>query len=227
MSRRLLLVFLCLATAVAQKLPRGRGGPADRIAPPVPLIQCGQPQYTEEARTAHLAGPVTMSLIVDDEGMPTDIHVVNPLGLGLDESAVRCMSQSRYSPAQKEGKPVPYKINVSLWFENRWDSDWHLGAAMFRTPPGTVRPVLTKAQFPPSSAVHRNATVSLSLTIDRSGKPRDLHCAGPEESKLEKEAIGIVAGWCFRPAIRNSQPVEVPASLTLVRGSGPGAVAKR
>ena len=116
MGRCVLIVLICACTAGAQSVSRAHPA-ADRVSPPVPLMQCGQPEYTEEARVAHLAGMVTLSLTVDDEGMPTDIHVVSPVGLGLDESAVACMGKSRYSPAQKDGKPVPYKLTLSLAFQ--------------------------------------------------------------------------------------------------------------
>src|SRR6201999_4347157 len=108
--------------------------------------QCHQPEYTEEARIAHLAGTVKLSLTIDDDGKPSDIQVLTPVGLGLDESAVSCMRQSRYSPAQQDGKPVPFKIDVPLYFQQQWDSDWHLSAAAFRPGDGAQRPVLVKAK---------------------------------------------------------------------------------
>src|SRR5262249_18612773 len=46
------------------------------------------PEYTEEARQAKLAGRVVLSLVVSKKGLPSDIHVVTPLGKGLDEKAV-------------------------------------------------------------------------------------------------------------------------------------------
>lgn len=190
------------------------------------LMQCGQPEYTQEARLAHLAGIVTMSLTVDDDGVPNDIHVVAPLGLGLDESAVACMRQWRYSPAQKDGKPVPLKINVSLAFQERWDSDWHLGAASFRCIEGATRPVLLKTKFPATSADRRSLTVCLHLTVGKDGAPRDIQVAQPQDARLDKEAIAIVGDWRFRPGTQNQQPVDVPATLTLMHGAG-GRVAAR
>jgi TonB family protein len=188
-------------------------------------MQCRQPAYTEEARIAHLAGIVTMSLTVDDDGMPADIHVVSPVGLGLDESAVACMRQSRYSPAQKDGKPVPLKINVSLAFQEHWDSDWHLGAASFRCTEGSARPVVVKARFPAAAGDHRNLTVCLHLTIGKDGAPRDVQIASPQDARLDKEAVAIVGSWRFRPGTQNRQPVDVPATLTLVHGAAARVVA--
>ena len=181
-------------------------------------MQCGKPAYTEEARIAHLAGTVTMSLTVDDEGIPKEIHVLTPLGLGLDESAVACVRQSRYSPAQKDGKPVPLKINVSLAFEEHWDSDWHLGAAVFHTAEGATRPVVVKAKYPGAVGDRRNVTVCVRLTVGNDGTPRGLQVASPQDARLDKEAIAMVGDWRFRPGMQKGQPVEVPATLTLVHG---------
>lgn len=232
MDRRALIVFICAGTAGAQNFLASSeqanstyGARGEGVLPPVALMQCRQPEYTEEARLAHLAGVVTMSLTVDDDGVPTDIHVVSPVGLGLDENAVTCMRQSRYSPAQKDGKPVPLKINVSLPFQQHWDGDWHLGAAAFRTVEGVTRPILVKAKFPAPAGDHRSLTVCLHLTIGKDGAPHDIQSASPQDARLDKEAIAIVGDWRFRPGTQNRVPVDVPATLTLVHGAANKVVA--
>jgi TonB family protein len=213
MGRRALIFLVCAGAAAAQN-----------VVPPVALMQCRQPEYTEEARIAHLAGIVTLSITIDDDGVPNDIQVVSPVGLGLDESAVSCVRQSRYSPAQKDGKPVPFKIDVPLAFQQHWASDWHLGAAAFRTANGAVRPILLKAKFPDATGDRRNASVCLHLTIGKDGSPRDIQVAQPQDARLDKDAVAIVVGWRFKPGTQDRQPVDVPATLTLVHGAA-GVVA--
>jgi TonB family protein len=211
---------MCANTAVTQSFlaccdqaPHHEG-----TAAPVALMQCGKPEYTEEARLAHLAGTVTMSLTVDDEGIPKEIHVLSPLGLGLDESAVACMRKARYSPAQKDGKPVPLNINVSIPFEERWDSDWFLGAAVFHPVDGATRPVVVKANYPGAAGDRRNVTVCVHLTVGKDGAPHDLQVASAQDARLDKEAIAMMGDWRFRPGMHNGQPVDVPATFTLVHG---------
>lgn len=231
MSRSALIVFICAGTAGAQHLPTSpahflafceqattASARAEGVVPPVALLQCGRAEYTDEARIAHLAGTVTLSLTVDDYGVPNDIHVVSPLGLGLDEKAIACVRQSRYSPAQKDGKPVPLKIKVTLPFQEHWDSDWHLAGALFQIPNDAVRPVVVKTSYPGSTGDHRSATVCVHLKVDKDGAPRDLQIPTPQDPRLDKEALEIVAAWRFRPGTKNHQPVDVPATLTLVHG---------
>ena len=46
-----------------------------------------EPEYSEEARAAKLAGTVLLRIVVDIDGKAKDIEVVNGIGLGLDEQA--------------------------------------------------------------------------------------------------------------------------------------------
>jgi TonB family protein len=207
-----------LASSLFAVNPPVVGTRGDGVSDPVALVRCQQPAYTEEARIAHLAGYVTMSLTIDDDGMPNDVHVVTPLGLGLDESAVSCMGKSRYSPARKDGKPVPLKMNVSLGFQEHWDSDWYLGSAVFQTVEGVLRPVFVKAKYPGVSQDRRSATVCLHLIIGKEGVPREIAVAAPQDPKLDEQALAIANGWRFQPGTKNGKPVDVPATFTLIHG---------
>jgi TonB family protein len=214
MGRPALMMLLCACAAGAQNPVR------DNTVQPVALMRCQQPRFTEEALVAHLAGQVTMSLTIDDDGRPHDIHVVSPLGLGLDESAVSCMGQSRYYPAEKDGKPVPLKMDVSLGFQDHWDSNWRLGKVAFQMPEGVSRPIFIKADYPAASADKRGATVCIHLTVDTAGNPTGVQLAvASQDAKLDKEAVSIAGGFRFQTGSKGGRPVAVPATLTLVHGA--------
>ena len=167
-----------------------------------------------------------MSFTVDDDGNAKDIHVVSPLGLGLDESAVACMGQSHYSPARKDGKPVPLKMSVSLVFQDHSDSDWHLGKIAFQTPDGASRPLFLKAKYPEPTAEKRAATICIHLTVDKSGVPVGVQADPGQAPGLDKEAVAIACNFRFQAASRKGQPVEVPTVLNLVHGA-PNRVAAK
>ena len=79
-------------------------------------VSTPDPQYTEEARTAKTQGTCVLMLIVDQQGMPRDIHVVRSLGHGLDAKAIEAVKQWRFHPALKDGHPVNVQISVEVGF---------------------------------------------------------------------------------------------------------------
>ena len=80
------------------------------------LTSKSEPVYSAEALQAKLEGRVLLSVIVDINGLPRDIKVVHPLGLGLDEKAIEAVLKWRFRPALRSGQPVPVKAQVEVSF---------------------------------------------------------------------------------------------------------------
>ncbi len=80
------------------------------------LIHSVEPSFTDEARAAHHTGVVSIGLIVDASGNPQAIHVVRPLGMGLDEKAIEAVRQYRFRPAVFKGHPVAVQMVVEVDF---------------------------------------------------------------------------------------------------------------
>ena len=85
------------------------------VSQPVPIYKI-EPEYSEEARKAKYSGTVLLSVIIDANGNTRDIHVVRPLGLGLDEKAIEAVSKWRFRPAMKGGHPVAVQAQVEVNF---------------------------------------------------------------------------------------------------------------
>jgi TonB family protein len=75
------------------------------------------PKFSPEARAMKYSGVSTVTMIVGTDGVPINVQIVHPAGLGLDEAAVECVSQYRFSPAMEGGRPVPVAINVEVNFQ--------------------------------------------------------------------------------------------------------------
>jgi protein TonB len=75
-----------------------------------------EPEYSEEARKAKWQGTVVVSVIVDELGRPRNVTVLRSLGLGLDQKAVEAVSQWRFKPGLKGGKPVPVFATIEVNF---------------------------------------------------------------------------------------------------------------
>jgi TonB family protein len=75
-----------------------------------------EPQYTEEAKTAKVAGSVLLNLVVDENGNAQDIQVARSLDEGLDQNAIQAVRQWRFSPATEDGKPVAFPVKIEVNF---------------------------------------------------------------------------------------------------------------
>ncbi len=97
----------------------GTGGGVFRaggeVSSPI-LISKVEPEYSEEARKAKYSGTVLLSVVVDEHGIPQDIHVVRPLGLGLDEKAIEAVQRWRFRPGIRNGKPVRVRATIEVSF---------------------------------------------------------------------------------------------------------------
>ena len=81
------------------------------------IIYQPEPEFSEEARKAKFMGVVTVSIIVDANGRPQNVHVMRGVGMGLDEKAMEAVRQYRFKPATENGKPVAAYLNVEVNFE--------------------------------------------------------------------------------------------------------------
>jgi len=80
------------------------------------ILYSRDPEYTDQARRARLQGSVLLSIVVDTHGIPQNVKVVRPLGMGLDLKAIDAVMKFRFKPAMKDNTPVPVNINVEISF---------------------------------------------------------------------------------------------------------------
>ena len=63
-------------------------------------VYCPEPQYTDQAREAKLQGRVTLRVLVAADGRPSQVQIVQGVGLGLDERAVESVRGWKFTPAR-------------------------------------------------------------------------------------------------------------------------------
>ena len=59
---------------------------------------------------------MVLAIIVDDKGLPRDVRVIRPLGLGLDQKAIEAVQKWRFRPGMKDGKPVAVSATIEVNF---------------------------------------------------------------------------------------------------------------
>lgn len=81
------------------------------------LIFQVEPEFSEEARKAKVAGNVLVTLVVDTNGKPQRVRVLRGIGMGLDEKAIEAVRQYRFKPAMAGGTPVMVEVNIDVNFQ--------------------------------------------------------------------------------------------------------------
>lgn len=84
---------------------------------PVEILFKPRPSYSEEARSMHLEGQVSLQVVFQASGAVRVVRVIKGLGHGLDEAAEQAALQVRFKPATKSGTPVDTNATISITFE--------------------------------------------------------------------------------------------------------------
>jgi len=56
-------------------------------------------------------------------------------------------------------------------------------------------------------------TIRLSLTIDETGKPRNIALLSQQDSNLVRNLLPAIAQWKFAPAMKNGRPISADVVL--------------
>ena len=85
------------------------------VYPPKPKYD-PEPQISKEAMSRHIAGMTKVQMVIDKDGHPKDPQIINPLGFGLDEEAVKTVLTWKFDPATKDKSPVATAVVVEINF---------------------------------------------------------------------------------------------------------------
>jgi TonB family protein len=84
---------------------------------PVQITFKPKPDYTDEGRKQKINGEVSLEVLFASDGQIHVIRVVQGLGYGLDEQAVKAAEQIKFKPALHEGEPIDSRAQVHIIFE--------------------------------------------------------------------------------------------------------------
>lgn len=57
---------------------------------------------------------VTVSMIVDTTGKPTDLKIVKSAGLAVDKNVLAAVSQYRFQPGTVSNQPIDFPVNLEI-----------------------------------------------------------------------------------------------------------------
>jgi len=116
------------STSTSSAVPASDGSTSTQDQSAVPFVMGGsistpqllhskEPKFNKAIHTREHSGDVLIGLTVQKDGLPSDVHILRPTGLGLDESAVDAVQHYVFKPAMRNGSPVPVKLNVEVNFQ--------------------------------------------------------------------------------------------------------------
>jgi TonB family protein len=85
------------------------------VKPPI-LIKQVEPEFTQFARQFRITGSTAVRVIVDENGHPTKVSIIRPLGAGLDENAVDAVKKWSFRPGTKDDRPVKTLVTVEVTY---------------------------------------------------------------------------------------------------------------
>jgi TonB family protein len=97
------------------QLPPGVFNPDRDMTMPSPRA-ASFPKYTDAARRAKLQGTAIFGFVLNPDGTITNLTIVWPVGLGLDDNGAASIANWRSRPVTKNGSPVAVWMKVELRF---------------------------------------------------------------------------------------------------------------
>ncbi|HKX86895.1 MAG TPA: energy transducer TonB [Flavobacterium sp.] len=96
--------------AAVQKMPQPKDGHSS-----LGLYLAKNFNFTPEAIKQNIKGRIFLEFIVEKDGRLTDFKILKGLGYGLDEEAIRVLSNhENWIPGEYEGKKVRVRFNIPI-----------------------------------------------------------------------------------------------------------------
>ena len=219
--------YLLFVGALAAQAPR----PAQ--VPPR-IVQRLNPEYTAAAQAAGLEGTAFLYVEIDEEGSPVVIHMLQGLGMGLDEKALRAVALWRFQPATPGERRDRVGIGVELPFRLPTAGPWRVARSRYQfneadrkpDPGSTETPLLARpflAQYVRPDAAScgpESAVAAVAFVVTKDGGAKQARLVRGAEGAAGEAAVRAVESWQFQPGTRNGKPVAVNGEVELACGAG-------
>jgi TonB family protein len=211
-------------------------GSVDCLTPPKATFS-PEPEFTEAARRNMTQGNVMVRMMVSADGTVSRACAEQPLGDGLDQTAVETVRTWKFEPAVINNQRSEAQLEIEVDFRLQLKADGLStapsvvpGGAGHSTPTVTAQivkapsPCVTAANgcvTPPrlvlspmrsdlpgsSESIKYSGTATLQLTVSTDGVPEDIKVLMSLGPGLDNKAITAVQGWKCVPAQKDGKPV--------------------
>ena len=116
MKGLLVVVLTAVLTATSSAQQVYKSDDAGVVLPTV--VKSVKPQYTQAAMQQQIQGRTLLECVVHADGTAGDINVIESLDsmYGLDEEAIKALTQWQFRPGTRDQKPVAVRVQVVMTF---------------------------------------------------------------------------------------------------------------
>jgi len=207
-------------------------------------------KYPESARRAGVQGQVILDVLIDKEGKPVEFTVLKSLGESeWDKAVFEGIKKTKFTPAQQNGKPIPFRIKIKVDFSLGKIGDIKavqpveslplLPVTEQKTVKDTIPSVLPEEDMPkivggneaflkliiyPASALKAGieGTVKVDVKINKDGRPSEIRILEPLEKNTELEiaVLQAIMKVRFIPAKYKGNPIDFWLPITVTFEAG-------
>jgi TonB family protein len=205
---RLVASLLLLSSWSA--LPGKETAPTSARIPPE-LIHAVTPTYPYSMRVAGLEGVVTLDFVIDTQGVPRNVYVVESNNPWLERPAIDAVLKWRFKPGRVEGRPVNTRARQAITFQ-LWgggDIPWQITKSKdpSKLPPefrwdDPPEPVAASYPVYPLDLLRTKTKgkVSLLFAVDARGEVTSAKVIESSAPELGQATLAMIDTWRFKPA---------------------------
>lgn len=176
--------------------------------------------YPKKCRAAGIKGKVTLEFIVNEKGIPKNIHVLKGIGGGCDSAAVAAIKKyATFSPGMIYGTPVKVRVTLPIIFNDTYfppPPKFYKSSKKIDKLPKFIGGYSALASLDKKiiySSSCRNTDIQglliVQFIINKEGLPTNVHIRQGFGGDCDQEALKIVKRYArFTPAMKNGQPVR-------------------
>ncbi len=189
-------------------------------------------KYPEIARKAQLEGRVIVKFTVDKNGDAHDAEIIQGIGGGCDEEAIRVITEhAKFKPGVHQGSVVPVKMALPITFKLRSQGDEPVEEVLKivdQMPEliGGINTLASEMKYPEiARKAQLEGRVIVKFIVDKNGNVRDASITKGIGGGCDEEAIRVITEHAkFKPGIHQGNIVPVEIQMPVIFKLGPDSV---
>lgn len=184
----------------------------------------GNITYPQEAMDNDIEGKVIVSFIVEKDGNISNTKVIDGIGYGCDEEAVRVISgMPNWTPGMKNNKAVnvSFKLPISFKLEEKDNDTVFMVVEDMPSFPGGQKALMnyiaSNIEYPEKAKNDKvSGRVFVSFVVEKDGSIGDVELLRGIGSGCDQEAIRVVSSMPnWEPGKQGGKPVRVKYNLPI------------